>query len=68
MKPFALKELMARINAQIRRNHNNLEEGTKIQVADLILDTKTKKVTRAGKEIRLTRKLYQLLELLMRNE
>jgi len=67
IKPFALKELLARINAQLRRNHDNMENGTKIQIEDLILDTKKKIAIRAGKEIQLSRKLYQLLELLMRN-
>jgi two-component system response regulator MprA len=68
VKPFALKELLARINAHIRRKHDNLENGTNLYALDLILDTKTKIVTRAGKEIKLSRKLYQLLELLIRNK
>lgn len=68
VKPFALKELFARINAHIRRQHDNLDDGTKLRIKDLILDTKTKQVTRGEKNVVLSRKLYQLLELLMRNQ
>ncbi len=68
VKPFSLRELLSRINALIRRNYDNLSTGTELQIADLSLDTKTKKVIRAGREIPLTKKLFQLLEFLMRNK
>ena len=67
VKPFSLRELLARINAQIRRNYDNLDDGNILTIADLVLNTKTKKITRWKKEIILTKKLYQLLELLLRN-
>jgi DNA-binding response OmpR family regulator len=68
IKPFSLRELLSRINALIRRTYNNLEDGTKLIVDNLILDTKTKKVTRWWKEIVLSKKHFQILELLMRNK
>ncbi len=68
IKPFALKELMARIQALLRRNYRNQTEENKLVVGDLILDLHTQQAERAGKPIKLTRKLFQILELLMRNE
>lgn len=64
-KPFAFEELMARIRALLRKK--NSETTTKLQVADLVLDLLTHRVTRADKEIILTSKEYALLEYLMRN-
>ncbi|MDE1920229.1 MAG: response regulator transcription factor [Candidatus Omnitrophica bacterium] len=63
-KPFAFKEFLARIRALLRRKETLVS--TKFQVADLILDLPGHKVTRAGKEIPLTAKEFQLLEYLMR--
>jgi heavy metal response regulator len=63
-KPFAFEELLARIRAQLRKN---LRHDTKITYADLELDTKTHKVSRAGKEIELSNKEYTLLEYLLAN-
>ncbi|MDD5377152.1 MAG: response regulator transcription factor [Candidatus Gracilibacteria bacterium] len=68
VKPFSLRELFSRINALIRRSYNNLETGVELRIADLSLDTRTKKVTRSGKEIPLSKKHFQLLEFLMRNK
>ncbi|MDD4151949.1 MAG: response regulator transcription factor [Candidatus Gracilibacteria bacterium] len=68
VKPFSLRELLSRINSIIRRSYDNLEDGTKLIVGDLILDTKTKKIRRSGKDIILSKKHFQILELLMRNK
>ncbi len=64
-KPFAFRELLARIRALLRRNKQ--EKTTKLKVADLELDQITHKVTRGGKEINLTSTEYTLLEYLMLN-
>ena len=64
-KPFAFEELLARIQALLRRPQE-LEIVSAIQVADLTLDKNTHQVRRAGKPIELTAKEFFLLEYLMR--
>ncbi|MDD5748765.1 MAG: response regulator transcription factor [Actinomycetota bacterium] len=66
VKPFAFEELLARVRALLRRPIANL--GDTLVVGDLVLDTKARKVERAGMEIPITRTEYSLLEFLMRNE
>lgn len=65
-KPFVFDELLARINALVRRQRR--DKITTILVADLELDQLTHKVKRAGNEMNLTSKEYSLLEYLMLNE
>lgn len=64
-KPFAFAELLARIEALSRRG-SALAESSRLKVADLELDLLARKVTRAGQNIDLTTKEFQLLEFLMR--
>ncbi len=64
-KPFAFEELLARIRALLRKKY--LHQETKMQVGDLVLDTVTHTVARAGEAIPLSVKEYALLEYLMRN-
>lgn len=66
VKPFSFKELHARIKALVRR-HTEINTVPKHKIADLELDTISKKVTRNNKEIKLTAKEYSILELLIRN-
>ncbi len=65
VKPYELKELVARIESLIRRERLGRDLVTR--VADLTLDRKTRRVTRGGFEIRLTRREYDLLEALASN-
>ncbi len=65
-KPFETPELIARINALLRRD--KAHKGQIIQIADLVIDRKSHLVTRGGKEISLTRREYDLLEALAINE
>jgi DNA-binding response OmpR family regulator len=65
VKPVPLKEMEARIRAQVRRAYGGLAQ-PRLQVADLVLDERTMAVTRAGRPIALTRLDYQLLRVLMR--
>lgn len=65
VKPFAFKELLARIRALLRRRHN--EENNRLVVADLELDLLTRQTVRRGMEIELTNREFALLELLMLN-
>jgi len=66
-KPFEFSELMARIRALTRRNKGISAPSNILRVADLELNQDTKQVKRAGKEILLTAKEFNLLELLMRH-
>jgi heavy metal response regulator len=61
-KPFEFSELLARIRALVRRHQG---AKPKLKVADLELDPVSRKVTRAGQEVRLTSKEFALLEFLM---
>jgi heavy metal response regulator len=64
-KPFAFAELLARLRALLRRSYTDLT--LKLQVADLVLDPVTRRVTRAGRDMTLTQKEFALLECLMRH-
>jgi len=66
VKPFAFSELVARIQALIRRS-TCIVEPTTLTVGDLKMDLVRKKVYRAGKKIDLKPKEFALLEYLMRN-
>ena len=65
-KPYALSELVARLEALLRRARNPTVE-TRLRVADLQMDLLSRLVTRAGKEIDLQPREFMLLEFLMRN-
>lgn len=65
VKPFSRKELFARIKALLRRPKKSLLP--EIKIHDLTLNQNTKKVFRKNKEIPLTLKEFNLLELLMKN-
>ena len=65
-KPFDFEELLARIEALIRRAKGSPSEPVRVlQVADVTLDRESKTVLRQGRLIELTAKEFQLLELLM---
>ncbi len=64
-KPFALEELLARVEALSRRPQTIA--APVLHVADLELDKATRRVTRAGEPIDLTPKEYSVLEYLMRH-
>jgi DNA-binding response OmpR family regulator len=64
-KPFELVELIARVRALTRRSGDN--KSSVLSVADLRLDTVTRKAQRGKKEIDLTAREYRLLEFLMRS-
>jgi len=64
-KPFSFDELLLRLRA-LKRSSTAGQPLT-LQVADLLLDTATHRVTRAGRDIRLTRTEYSLLERLLSN-
>ena len=65
IKPFALKELLARLRALARRA-GETPKSTVLQVANLSLDTLTHRARRGSKIIELTAKEYAVLECLLR--
>jgi two-component system OmpR family response regulator len=65
-KPFAFSELLARVQALIRRSLD-VSEPTKLMVGDVSLDIVTREVVRAGQSIELQPLEFSLLEYLMRN-
>jgi two-component system response regulator MprA len=64
VKPFEVEELTARIRALMRRNH---PPGETLAHADLVLDPEALQARRGGREVNLTRREAELLELLLRN-
>ena len=65
-KPFAFAELLARVQALVRRASRSSETST-LTVHDLTLDLLSRKVARAGVSIDLRPREFALLEYLMRN-
>ncbi len=65
-KPFAFSELLARIQALIRRA-SQAPEPTRLSVGDLTLDLLTREVQRGGEKIELQPREFALLEYLMRH-
>jgi heavy metal response regulator len=63
-KPFAFEELLARMRVLLRKS---VQPATRLQVADLVLDLLSHKVSRASKDIVLSAREFALLEYLMRN-
>ena len=64
-KPFAFSELLARVEARLRRGSSK-DVVTHLQLADLALDLLARRVTRGARDIELTSKEFALLEFLMR--
>jgi two-component system OmpR family response regulator len=65
-KPFAFSELLARVQAMIRRA-THVAEPTTLVVGDLSMNLLTREVKRAGQPIELQSREFALLELLMRH-
>jgi two-component system, OmpR family, response regulator len=65
-KPFAFSELLARVQALIRRASHTAEP-TKLTAGDMTMDLLTREVIRGGQKIELQSREFALLELLMRH-
>jgi DNA-binding response OmpR family regulator len=65
VKPFAVAELLARIQALLRRGRTDIL--LRLNVKDLHIDLVTHRVERAGKRVELTTREFDLLEYLMRH-
>jgi two-component system copper resistance phosphate regulon response regulator CusR len=66
VKPFAFAELLARVRALLRRAGGT--EVTTLSFADLVLDVKARKVTRAGQPVALSAREFAVLEHLLRHQ
>jgi DNA-binding response OmpR family regulator len=66
-KPFAMEELLARINALLRRRDRHFDETLHLTVGSLTLDLVRHEARRNGSVIELTAKEFALLEYLMRH-
>src|SRR5262245_23737894 len=65
-KPFAFSELLARVQALLRRS-TGVASPTRLRAGDITLDLLTRQVTRGARQIELQAREYALLEYLMRN-
>ena len=65
-KPFSFEELHARAKALLRRPKEMHQP--ELRIGDLVINTEKQQVTRAGKELYLTRKEFSLLDYLARNK
>lgn len=66
-KPFDFDELVARVRAALRRIERTQRRSEKIEVGDLVIDPAEHGVWRGGTRIILTKREYELLELLAQN-
>ena len=66
-KPFAMEELLARVNALLRRRDRRFDETPHLSIGDLTLDLVRHEARRAEHVIELTAKEFALLEYLMRH-
>jgi two-component system KDP operon response regulator KdpE len=66
-KPFGVGELMARLRAALRHRAQRQGEMPVLSVGELEIDTIRHRVTRAGQEVKLTRKEFELLTCLARH-
>lgn len=64
-KPFAFEELLARVRVLLRRGTG--EAANELALGDLCMDLAAHRVTRAGKEIKLSAKEYAILEYMLLN-
>jgi DNA-binding response OmpR family regulator len=71
VKPFAVEELVARLQALLRRAGEERADGpdpsAQIEVGDLTIDPAARTATRGGRDLELTRREFDLLETLARN-
>ena len=66
VKPFSLDELLARLRSALRRSRMR-DEGERLRIGDLVLDSAARTVVCAGEPIELTRREFDLLEVFMRH-
>ena len=66
-KPFSVEELVARVQAVMRRSAGSGPDAHRLSFADLVLDEDTREVWRGGEVVELTATEYRLLHYLLQN-
>jgi two-component system, OmpR family, response regulator len=67
VKPFAFSELLARVQALLRRATGGVSEPSRLSIGDLSMNLLSREVIRAGEKLDLQAREFSLLEYLMRN-
>lgn len=67
VKPFEIRELVARIKALLKRTHTHAAIAEVLQYADIVIDTKKRIAYRGDKQLKLTPKEFNLLEYMVKH-
>ncbi len=67
LKPFGVRELVARVGACLRRNSRTIPSCENYEFDDVMIDANTREVKRAGQAVKLTAKEFDLLVCLIRH-
>ena len=67
IKPFRMREFVARIHAVLRRTSRKDERRDRLEVGDIVLDIKSRTITMRGRPINLTPTEFNLLAILMKS-
>jgi len=67
-KPFSIKEVAARIRAILKRGEVQRDERAKVEFNDLVVDVSKMILSVGGENINVTRKEFEILALLMKNQ
>ncbi|MGL4741235.1 MAG: response regulator transcription factor [Sarcina sp.] len=67
-KPFSVRELIARVKAQLRRTNSSATEKNVVSFGDVIVNLQTREVKKAGIPVDLTLKEFEILKLLIKNK
>jgi len=68
VKPFSLGEFLARVRAVLRRTPSVALRSDRLESGDLSLDLAARRVSQAGREVKLSHKEFDLLAVLVRNK
>jgi DNA-binding response OmpR family regulator len=66
-KPFSPRELVARVRSVLRRSTPQHASGEWLEFGELVIDSRTREIRRAGRELKLTAKEFDLLWFLARH-
>ncbi|WP_297435713.1 response regulator transcription factor [uncultured Clostridium sp.] len=67
-KPFSVRELVARVKAQLRRNSGARQESNIFNFGDMTVNLQTREVRKSGHTVDLTLKEFEILKILIKNK